>query len=258
MRNEANDFYFNSKKTSKQRIKEKASIRATVENILSLPEAEQIKTVRKVFDAVYRRQQRLYKMGEENLSYNTVYQLSMIKKFSKELSDKNFKFVNNAATLVKNDTPILFNKLYSAIRFMRDTTTTEAGAMKAFVESAEKYGRTPEQQSVYNKIWKYANDRGLLDIYDPSDFYSIVEEEDMDMPFEKLIERITAKVNNMLEKAGSKERINSKTGSPFIMPKADNVSFRKEPVPIDKHWHSVMPDDIPQFKISSIKKKKIK
>ena len=257
MRNDANDFYFNSKKTSKQR----KSIRATVENILSLPEAEQIKTVRKVFDSVYRRQQRLYKMGEENLSYNTVYQLSMIKKFSNEFEDKNgksFKFVNNAATLVKNDTPILFNKLYSAIRFMKDTTTTEAGAKKAFLISAEKYGRTPEQQSVYNKIWKYVYDRGLLDIYDPSDFYSIVEEEDMDMPFEKLIEQITTKVNNMLEKSGSKERVNSKTGTPFIMPKADNVSFRREPVPIDKHWHSVMPDDIPRFKISSIKKKKIK
>ena len=235
--------------------KAKPSIRAEVESILSLPKAQQKVVINKIFDATYRRQIRLQAMGEDRLAYTTIYQLNSLKQYA----NKKGRFVNNAASLVTSGSPELYNKLYTAIRFNRQMVTSEKGARGAFVESAEKYGRTLEQQALYNRVWKYAYDKGFLDIYHPSDFYSLLEEEDFQyMDFDTLIDEIITKINNKLEASGNKERINPKTGKPFAMPHPDNVSFRREAVPIDKHWHSVMPDDIPQFKISSIKKKKIK
>ena len=207
------------------------STKARVQKIMSLPEAQQIKEVNKIFDAVYRRQRRLNALAEEGrISYKTEYYLGRLAQFS----NKSGAFINNARTLVKNDMhDTLFSKLYTAVKFMESPETTVKGAKRSFAESASRYGRTEKQQALHNKIWKYAYDKGILDIYDPSEFEDVLEEvedkyesEGFDMQMNKVSELI----NDRLEKAGSSERINPNTGAPFRIPKSDNVSFKREAV----------------------------
>lgn len=201
----------------------KGSVEAKIEDILNMPEPQMFSELNKIFNTARVRVQRLNKLDENRLGYRTKYRKNLIKPFL----NKKGNVALNAKTMYSKTPFKLWEKAVALEKFNRSEFTSVAGAKKEAEEAAERQGLTMDQFENINRLWKFAYDRGLLDIYDPSEFEEDVQEAiDEGGTYEEMQKRLIDNLNKKFADAGLDTRINPNTYNLYRRPKPDNMGVQ--------------------------------